>query len=88
MFVGKNVAQALGYKKPSNALQVHVDTDDKTTYPIQVSGSNYKTNRTHSYYDNEGDMHTRTYLVWTERGRNFIHRLCKTEEVLIPFLLD
>ena len=43
MFVGKDVATALGYKNPSNALQVHVDTDDKTTYPIQVSGSNYKT---------------------------------------------
>ena len=48
----------------------------------------YARSRTHSYYDNEGDMHTRTYLVWTERGRNFIHRLCKTEEVLIPFLMD
>ena len=40
MFVGKDVAQALGYKNPSNALQVHVDPEDKTTYPIQVSGSN------------------------------------------------
>ena len=44
MFVGKDVAQALGYKNPSNALHVHVDPEDKTTYPIQVSGSNYKTN--------------------------------------------
>ena len=43
-FVGKDVAKALGYRNPSNALLVHVDTDDKTTYPIQVSGSNYKTN--------------------------------------------
>ena len=48
----------------------------------------YARSRTHSHYDNEGDMHTRTYLVWTERGRNFIHRLCKTEEILIPFLLN
>ena len=39
MFAGKDVAQALGYKNPSNALQVHVDPEDKTTYPIQVSGS-------------------------------------------------
>ena len=38
------VATALGYRNPSNALQVHVDPEDKTTYPIQVSGSNYKTN--------------------------------------------
>ena len=44
MFVGKDVATALGYKNPSNALQVHVDSEDKTSYLIQVSGSNYKAN--------------------------------------------
>ena len=44
MFVGKDVAMALGYKNPSNALQVHVDSEDKTSYLIQVSGSNYKAN--------------------------------------------
>ena len=44
MFVGKDIATALGYKNPSNALQVHVDSEDKTSYLIQVSGSAYKTN--------------------------------------------
>ena len=44
MFVGKDVATALGYKNPSNALQVHVYEEDKTSYLIQVYGSNYKTN--------------------------------------------
>ena len=44
MFVGKDVAMALGYKNPSNALQVHVDSEDKTSYLIQVLGSNYKAN--------------------------------------------
>ena len=43
-FIGKDVASALGYKNPSNALQVHVDAEDKTSYLIQVSGSNYKAN--------------------------------------------
>ena len=43
-FVGKDVATTLGYKNPSNALQVHVDEEDKTSYLIQVSGSNYKAN--------------------------------------------
>ena len=43
-FIGKDVAKALGYKNPSNALQVHVDEEDKTSYLIQVSGSNYKAN--------------------------------------------
>lgn len=45
-FVGKDVAQALGYKNPSNAVQKHVDDEDKTSYLIQVSGSNYQTTTT------------------------------------------
>lgn len=32
-------------------------------------------NRTFSREANDGRLHTRTYLVWTERGRDFIHRL-------------
>ncbi len=48
----------------------------------------YARNRTHSQYDAEGELHTRTYLVWTERGRRFIHRVCKTDEIVIPFLLS
>ena len=41
-FVGKDVAKALGYSKPENAVAVHVDSDDKTTTLIQGTGSNYK----------------------------------------------
>lgn len=43
-FVGKDVAQALGYAKPENAIATHVDAEDKTTTLIQGSGSNYKSN--------------------------------------------
>lgn len=43
-FVGKDVAQVLGYKKPENAIAVHVDDEDKTTTLIQGTGSNYKSN--------------------------------------------
>jgi anti-repressor protein len=42
LFVGKDVAEALGYKKPENALAVHVESEDKTTTLIQGTGSNYK----------------------------------------------
>ena len=35
MFVGKDVATALGYAKPRNALAIHVDSEDKSTAPIQ-----------------------------------------------------
>ena len=41
MFVGKDVATALGYAKPRNALAIHVDKDDKSTAPIQ--GPAYET---------------------------------------------
>ncbi len=34
-------------------------------------------NRTYSYRDSNGELHTRTYLVWTERGREFIHKHIK-----------
>ena len=40
-FVGKDVATALGYAKPQNALATHVDKDDKSTAPIQ--GTAYET---------------------------------------------
>lgn len=45
-FVGKDVAVALGYSNPSNAVVNHVYSEDKTTYLNQVSGSNYKTKTT------------------------------------------
>ena len=32
-------------------------------------------NRTHSHRGHDGTLRTHTYLVWTERGRDFIHRL-------------
>ena len=47
----------------------------------------YAKSRTHSWRDLEGELHTRTYLVWTEEGRRFIHRICHDEEIMIPFLL-
>ena len=41
-FVGKDVALALGYAKPQNALTTHVDNEDKTTALIQGTGLHYK----------------------------------------------
>ena len=48
----------------------------------------YAKSRTHMHYDAEGDLHTRTYLVWTEKGRRFIHRICSDEEIMIPFMFS
>ena len=41
-FVGKDVAEALGYKNSRDALTKHVDEEDKTTVAICDTGSNYK----------------------------------------------
>lgn len=43
-FVGKDIAVALGYSAPRNAIQAHVDNEDKTAALIQCTGSEYKSN--------------------------------------------
>lgn len=43
-FVGKDIAVALGYSAPRNAIKAHVDNEDKTTALIQCTGSEYKSN--------------------------------------------
>lgn len=39
-FVGKDIAEVLGYKDTSNALKKHVDSEDKLTERIVLSGQN------------------------------------------------
>ena len=34
-------------------------------------------NRSHAYYNTDGELQTKTYLVWTERGRDFIHGIIR-----------
>ena len=41
-FVGKDVAESLGYSDPQKALKMHVDEDDKLTRQIVVSGQRRK----------------------------------------------
>lgn len=38
-FVGKDVAQALGYSNPSKAIMMHVDGEDKRFWMLRVSDS-------------------------------------------------
>ena len=76
-FVGKDVASALGYKNPSNALQVHVDSEDKTSYLIQVSGSNYKSN---TLFINESGLYSLVLSSKLPQARDF--KRWVTSEVL------
>lgn len=45
-FVGKDVAKALGYSKSENALQRHVDEEDKSLTPFQGGCSTGRQNTT------------------------------------------
>ena len=76
-FVGKDVAQALGYQKPQNAVAVHVDEEDKTTALIQGTGSNYKSN---AVLINESGLYSLIFGSKLESAKAFKHWV--TSEVL------
>ena len=77
MFCGKDVAEALGYKKPENAVAKHVDTEDKTTTLIQGSGSNYKTQ---AIFINESGLYALILSSKLESAKRF--KRWVTSEVL------
>ena len=77
-FVGKDVAELLGYVKPQNAIAAHVDDEDKTLAPIQGGCST----RTVPIVRFDGKPDVRRETLWTMRGHRFIRDLMtKTEEV-------
>ena len=45
-FVGKDIAEALGYSNTRDAVARHVDDEDKTSVVISDGGSNYKSKTT------------------------------------------
>ncbi|MBQ6190444.1 MAG: phage antirepressor KilAC domain-containing protein [Bacteroidaceae bacterium] len=69
-FVGKDVAKALGYTAPRNALATHVDEEDKTTALIQCTGSNYKSK---SIIINESGLYSLILSSKLDRAREFKH---------------
>ena len=76
-FVGKDVAAALGYAKPENAIAAHVDDTDKTTTLIQGDGSNYKSKAT---IINESGLYALIFGSKLETAKAFKHWV--TSEVL------
>ena len=67
-FVGKDVAQVLGYKDASKAVCNRVDKEDKTTLPIQQCGSNYKTQAT---FINESGLYALILSSKLPKAREF-----------------
>ncbi|MBQ3631499.1 MAG: Bro-N domain-containing protein [Prevotella sp.] len=71
-FMGKDVAEALGYTAPQNALAAHVDDEDKTTTLIQGTGSKIKANsgaiRIHVDNEDKGGGRNGPLLVESKSG--------------------
>lgn len=74
-FVGKDVAEALGYKKPQNAIQQHVDEEDKSTALIQ--GTAYETR---ALIINESGLYSLVLSSKLPQAKQFKHWV--TSEVL------
>ena len=74
-FVGKDVASALGYKAPADALKVHVEADDKLTRCFTDSGQ-----RRQMYVINESGMYSLIISSKLPSAKKFKHWV--TSEVL------
>ena len=76
-FVGKDVATALGYAKPENAISTHVNEEDKTSTLIQGSGTNYKSK---AIIINESGLYALIFGSKLESAKRFKHWV--TSEIL------
>lgn len=76
-FVGKDVAVALGYNKPENAIANHVDSEDKTSTLIQGTGSNYKSK---AVIINESGLYSLILSSKLDTAKKFKHWV--TSEIL------
>ena len=74
-FIGKDVAIALGYKDTSDALKVHVDSEDKLSRSIADSGQNRK-----MYVINESGLYSLILSSKLKKSKQFKHWV--TSEVL------
>lgn len=76
-FVGKEVAELLGYKDPSSAVSKNIDKEDKTTLLVEQPGSNYKSRTT---FINESGLYALIFGSQLESAKRF--KRWVTSEVL------
>ena len=75
MFVGKDVATALGYSNSQKAIRDHVDDDDKLTERFVLSGQARSViiiNES-GLYSLKGEKKIHTYMTWTLNGLRFLN---------------
>lgn len=74
-FVGKDVAEALGYERADNAIRKHIDEDDKLMHQISASGQNRQ-----MYIINESGLYSLILSSKLPNAKKFKHWV--TSEVL------
>ena len=74
-FVGKDVAEALGYERTDNAIRNHVETDDKLMHQISASGQSRQ-----MYIINESGLYALIFGSKLDTAKEFKHWV--TSEVL------
>ena len=67
-FVGKDVAEALGYGNASKTIIIHVADEDKTSVVIPDSGSNYKSK---AIIINESGLYSLIFSIYTCSMRSY-----------------
>ncbi len=76
-FVGKDIAEALGYSNTRDAVARHVDNEDKTSVVISDGGSNYKSKTT---FINESGIYSLVFSSKLPKAKEF--KRWVTSEVL------
>ena len=67
-FVGKDVAEILGYSRPDHAINNHIDEEDKLMYQIDTSGQNRE-----MYVINESGLYSLILSSKLPRAKQFKH---------------
>lgn len=79
-FVGKDVAEVLGYSNASKAVMVHVDEDDKVSLMMEARSQNGNLSCTKTTFINESGLYSLILSSKLPQAREFKHWV--TSEVL------
>lgn len=79
-FVGKDVAEVLGYSNPTKAIQVHVDDEDKMKMMIEATSQNGMLVKSYTNIINESGLYALILSSKLPKAREFKHWV--TAEVL------
>ena len=73
-FVGKDVAEVLGYANPSKAIIVHVDEEDKQCEMLEATSQNGNLlNKARTYLINESGLYSLILSSKPPQAREFKH---------------